>query len=256
MTQDPALPADLDLVRLDRADSAKAEAVGRAREGAPEGTLVWVERPRWASGRHGHDWLLPPAPGLHAALVLRPGLPAAECAQLGPVAVVALGRAVGAVVQPMAELHYRWPNDVLLDGGKVAGVWLDAAGTSEQVEWLVISWALNLEEAPDQLGFRAASLARDGASGDPDHGEVLQAIARRLVTAIATWDEAGFEPLLQSWRGRLALGGDIRVLLADGEAVAGIAEAVADDGSLAVATAGGTREISLTDFFGPPGETT
>lgn len=255
MMHDPALPADLHLVRLERADSAKAEAVGRAREGAPEGTLVWVERPRRASGRHGRDWLVPPAPGLHAALVLRPGLPAGDCAQLGPVAVVALGRAVGALVQPMAELHYRWPNDVLLDGGKVAGVWLDAAGTAEHVDWLVISWALNLEEAPGQLGFRAASLARDGASGAPDHGEVLQAIARRLVTAIATWDEAGFGPLLRSWRGRLALGEDMRVVLADGETVAGIADAVADDGSLAIRAAGGTRQLALADFFGLPAET-
>ena len=252
MTDDPALPAGLQLLRLGDASSARSACIEHARGGAAEGTLVWVEHPSQPRGRDGRAWQEGPTPGLHAALLLRPGLPAAECAQLGPVASVALARAIADQVQPMTELHYRWPNDVLLDGGKVAGVWLDAAGAPERLDWLVVGWAINTRTAPASLGFDAAALEREGQSGVIDHAALLQAIARQLVAAITTWDEAGFEPLLRSWRGRLALGGPIRVAGAGEAAVAGTAESVDDAGALTVRADTATHEVTLRRFFGLP----
>lgn len=256
MTESPALPADLRLVRLETADSARAEAIRRARTGAGEGTLVWVEQPVNPRARLNREWLLATDPGLHAALVLRPGLPVKECVQLAPVAAVALGRTFGAVAEPMAELHYRWPNDVLLDGGKMAGIWLDADGSRERLEWLVLSWAINTRESPEPLAFEAASLAHEGAAGRTiDHGELLQAISRQLVTTITTWDESGFAPILRSWRGRIPLGDEIHLTLADGVAVHGTALEVDDEGALTVETEGGTEHIALERFFDPAMET-
>lgn len=253
MTESPALPADLRLVRLETADSARAEAVRRARADAEEGTLIWVEHPEDPRARLDREWLLATEPGLHASLVLRPELPVKECVQLGPVAAVTLGRTFGSIAMPMAELHYRWPNDVLLDGGKVAGIWLDAGGSRERVEWLVLSWAINTRESPQSLAFEAASLVREGAAGDPvDHGELLQAISRHLVASIATWDESGFAPILRSWRGRIPLGNEIDFTLADGVAVHGRALEIDDEGALVVETEGGTENIALERFFLDP----
>lgn len=255
MTESPALPADLRLIRLDTADSARTEAIRLARAGAEEGTLVWVEQPQDPRARLDREWLLATEPGLHAALVLRPGLPAAECVQLAPVTAVALGRTFGAFAEPMSELHYRWPNDVLLDGGKVAGIWLDGDGSRDRLEWLVLSWAINTRQSPESLAFEASSLAHEGAAGDTiDHGELLQAIGRQLVATITTWDESGFAPILHSWRGRIPLGGEIDVTLADGVAVHGTALEIDEEGALSVATEGGTERMTLDRFFGPATE--
>ena len=253
MNEELELPAGLELVRVERAAGARDEAIRRAREGAAEGLLVWVLHPERPRARGGRDWLVGRSPGLHAALVLRPALPARECAELGPVTAVAIGRALAGVVEPMTELHNRWPNDVLLDGGKVAGVWLDGGGSDAHVDWLVLSWAVNVREAPERLGFDAASLQTDGAAGGVDPAALLQAIVRELVAAIATWDEAGFEPILRSWRGRLALGGPIRLDTAAGDNIAGVAAELHEDGSLSVRANTHIHRVMLEDFFGLPG---
>lgn len=252
--QIPALPSGLILEQHAEADSARAEAFRRARAGAEEGTLVVVERPTAPAGRRGRAWDLPEAPGMHGALILRPGLPAAECAELGPVALVALGAAIGEVVQPMAELHYRWPNDLLLDHGKAAGVWLDGAGREEAVEWLVIAWAVNTDAAPAALGHDAAALGVEGGVGTIDHGELLRSIARELLSAITSWDEAGFGSVLRKWRGRIPLEGAVRVELADDEVVEGTPVSVDDEAALVVRTEDGERVLALNAFFGLPQE--
>lgn len=250
-TEEPALPAGLGLVRMAEADSARAEAVRRARAGADEGTLVWVEAPAAPRARFGRAWLTEPDPGLHGALVLRPGLPAEECAELAPVAAVALGRAVSETVEAMTELHYRWPNDLLIDRGKAAGIWLDGGDDAARLDWLVVSWALNTRASPPGLGHDAAALAADGASGPLDHGALLATIARQLVAAITTWDEAGLDALVGAWRGRIRLGEAINVTTADGRPVTGTATAVDDDGALRLATdAGRETRIALARFFG------
>ncbi|MFP4252766.1 MAG: biotin--[acetyl-CoA-carboxylase] ligase, partial [Guyparkeria sp.] len=180
---------------------------------------------------------------------LRPGLPAAECAELGPVACVALGRALGPLVTPMTELHYRWPNDVLLNGGKVAGIWLDAGGPAEALDWLALSWALNLTAVPAGLAGEAAALAGEGRNDAIDGGELFRAIVRELLTAIMAWDESGFTPLLRSWRNRMPEQESVSIRIDAGPGVSGTPQGVDDAGGLTLATADGTRRLSLLDFF-------
>ena len=75
------LPRVLDLVSLERPDSARAEAERLARKGADEGTMVWARGQREGRGRGGNMWMSGNK-NLHCALILRPGLPLAECCQL------------------------------------------------------------------------------------------------------------------------------------------------------------------------------
>lgn len=256
MSTIPELPASYEPVRLETADDARSEAARRARDGAAEGTLVWVVAPTRPCARPGHDWLLPPDGGLHAALVLRPGLPAATCAELAVAVVLAIGRALADAVEPVTQLHYRWPNDVLLNNGKAAGIWLEGAGDPGALDWLVLGWAVNTAEPPPGLGFEAAGVAPEGRVEAPDPGTLLQAIARHLLAWIERWDEDGFAPLRASWQGRLRLDEPIRIGLANGTLVEGTAEAIDDAGALTVRPAsGGERRVTLAEFFGLPGST-
>ena len=250
----PALPSGIELVQLERAESVRGEAIQRARAGALEGMLVVVESPLGGQARHGREWELPDDPGLHGAFVLRPELPAAECVELAPVAVVAIGAALSEFVQPMTELHYRWANDVLLNAGKACGLWMDAGGTAESLDWLVISWAVNTRSAPENLGHDAAAVVVEGAAGGLDRGELVRAIAREFVASITTWDQTGFEPVLRHWRGRIPLGDPMAVELHDGERVEGVVERIDDTGALVLRTEAGERTLALNDFFGLPTE--
>lgn len=251
----PALPSGIELVQLERAESVREEAVRRAREGAPEGTFVVVESPSRAYGRHDREWLLPDDPGLHGAFVLRPELPATECVELAVVAAVAIGSAVSEFVQPMTELHYRWPNDVLLNGGKVGGLWMDAGGSPESLDWLVISWALNTGSSPERLGHDAASIVVEGAAEGFDCGEVVRVIAREFVASITTWDQTGFESVLRHWSVRIPVGDAAAVELHDGELVEGVVERIDERGGLVLRTAHGERMLALNEFYGLPTET-
>jgi len=255
MASEPALPTVFDLVHLAHGDDAGAEAARRARQGAREGTLVWIEHPDAPRARLGRAWRtgVDSNAGLHLALVLRPDLPAADCAQLAPVAIVAIGRAIADVVEPMTELHYRWPNDVLLDGGKVSGVWLEAGGDGERLDWLVLQCAVNTGTIPEGLGFEAAGLVEDGAAGDVDTRALLQSLARHLLAGIESWDEHGFGRVARSWRGRLLTSGTTRIVLGTGEELEGGIESVEDDGTLVLRRARDRVRVTLAQFFGLPG---
>lgn len=254
MIEIPALPSGLVPEPHERADGARAEAIRRARAGAEEGTLVFVERPTAPAARHGHAWQVPDAPGLHAALILRPGLPAAECAELGTVTLAALGAAISHVVQPMTELHYRWPNDLLLNRGKAAGIWLDGAGPADALDWLVIAWAVNTDAAPAALGHDAAALGVEGGVGAVDHGELLRSIARELLAGITVWDESGFEGILRRWRTRVATDCGFRAQLHDGERVEGTVAGIDATGALILRERGEADLLALNAFFGLPQE--
>lgn len=248
------LPPALEPVVLESADDARTEAVRRARAGSPEGTLVWVRSPTSPRARLDRPWLPAPGGGLHAALIVRPMLPAAECAELAVAAALALARAVADLVEPATELHYRWPNDLLLDSGKAAGIWLDGGGTAESLDWLVIGWSVNTAEPPEELGFGAAGVAREGRAGEAQPEDLLEAIARHLLAWIERWDDGEFAPLRASWRGRLKLGEAMQLTLADGSVVEGVAEDIDEEGALILRTDTGQRRITLNEFFGLPTE--
>lgn len=248
------LPNAYTPVPLASADDARAEAVRRAMAGEPEGTLVWIAAPDAPRARLQRSWLTAPeSEQLHAALILRPDLPAGTCAELAVAATLAIARALADAVEPVTELHYRWPNDVLLNSGKAAGIWLEGAGTRESLDWLVIAWAVNTGAPPETLGFGAAGIAREGGADDTAPDALLQSIARHLLAWIERWDEGEFTPLRDSWRGRLRLGEPIELVLTDGARLAGTAEDIDDEGALTVRTASGPRRITLAEFFGLPG---
>ncbi len=119
----PKLPPAYQLVALERVASTNDEALRLAAEGAEDGTLVWAREQTGGRGRQGRVWSSPPG-NLYFSLVLRPDCAPAEAAQLGFVAGVALGEAIGSVAPPLIDVNYKWPNDLLLNGRKAAGILL------------------------------------------------------------------------------------------------------------------------------------
>jgi BirA family transcriptional regulator, biotin operon repressor / biotin---[acetyl-CoA-carboxylase] ligase len=193
----------------------------RARElaaaGAPHGTLVTASEQTAGRGRQGRTWTAPPGRALLCSLVVR------EPPRLLPLAA---GVAVASTVGPKAML--KWPNDVLIDGRKVAGILVEGR---PQERWGVVGVGLNVALRPDdfppELRERAGTLGLQPSEIEPTLTALLQALERWLGTPE--------DAVLDAVRGRDALLGEpVRWAGGDGRG-AGIDA----DGRLLVDTAQG-----------------
>ena len=234
-------PAGYGLKAYDELDSTNAEARRLADLG--EAGPVWITAARQTAGRgrRGRSWESP-AGNLAASLLIRPPRPLVEWAQLSFAAAVTAAD-VAAGLAPQARITVKWPNDVLGDGRKLAGILLETAGTA-----LIIGIGVNLAAYPQDTEFPAMSLCALGAK--PTTPEDALAL---LATGFAQWYEVwradGFAPIRDAWLARAAgLGQRIRARLPDRECM-GVFEGIDADGALLLNEAGRTTVIAAGEVF-------
>lgn len=214
MANGVALPAGYRLVAHQSLDSTNAEAARLARGGAADGTVVWAKCQTAGRGRHGRRWESPEG-NLYFSLLLRPQAPPAEAAQLTFVAALALGQALDGVLPAGANLTFKWPNDVLLKGRKVAGILLESSGSRDgRLDWLVVGCGLNVQHFPqDVAGYPATSLCAAGVA-EPEIGDLLAAFVDAFALWRARWQGEGLGPVRDAWLSRAArIGGEVTVRL-------------------------------------------
>src|SRR5437588_611372 len=146
MTAGVVLPPAYGLVALDSIGSTNEEAKRLARAGAADKTLVWARTQTAGRGRGGRSWVSP-AGNLYLSLILRETCPPARAAELGFAAAVALAAALDRLA-PGLDLAFKWPNDVLLGGRKLAGILIEAESAAAAVDWLVLGLGVNVRPAP------------------------------------------------------------------------------------------------------------
>ena len=125
-------------------------------------------------------------------------MPIATAAQLGFVAALAVGDACLALA-PRPAIAFKWPNDVLLDGRKLAGILLESqASTAGMLDWLVIGIGINLATYPVDIDYKATALSATGADAEPE--DVLAALAAALLDWLGRWqDGGGFAAVRAAW---------------------------------------------------------
>lgn len=238
------LPPGYRLIRYDTIGSTNDAAKELARAGAAAGTLVWAGEQTNGHGRRGRPWSSPPG-NLYLSLVLRPQCPPGMAAQLGFVAALALGEALG---EPEG-LAYKWPNDVLIEGRKIAGILLESETAGHgSLDFVVLGIGVNLVSSPPATEFPAASLAGSGLSV-PQPATLLERFAGRFDVWMRRWRAEGFAPVRTAWRARAAgLGELIRVRL-DTDALSGRFRDIDQEGTLLLEIAGGCRHIAAGEVF-------
>ncbi len=249
--RDPSLPGLYELVTLERTDSARAHAERLAADGAAEGTLVWAKAQQEGLGRRGNHWMSG-SKNLHCAIVLRPDQELTECCQLSLMGCICTAMAIARQAEPLEELRFRWPNDVLLNRGKVAGITLSGElRPGEQVPWLVVGVNVNAYEHPASKGFDAASMRGEGF---PQHDRValLEAYAREFLSWINRWAEEGLAPIRKQWLNRSDEGREQVTIHLGDTTLTGHVTGLDDRGSLQLRAADGVRHtLSLREFFLP-----
>ncbi len=242
----PQLPLAYEPVALDDGANVKTHSFRLALDGAAEGTLVWASGQADGEARPGNTWYSPEG-GLYLGLILEPDYPTEQAGQLALVGLISMGLAMAEQVVPMTDLGYRWPNDILLSGSKVAGLWLDM---NEAADRLVLNLAVNVTQAPQQV-IDAGCVQVDGGTTETTPEILLESFARHFLDWINRWAEEGMAPVQKQFRSRHAKPGTpVLLQLPDGQSVAGSVVEINDEGQLVVETDGRTRCIHLHEFFG------
>jgi BirA family transcriptional regulator, biotin operon repressor / biotin---[acetyl-CoA-carboxylase] ligase len=143
---------------FDSIDSTMREAAERAEAGAPEGTLVVAGSQTAGRGRLGRTWLSEPGVGLYFSLVVRPPVPAAQSAVLTLALGLGVARGIGEACGRQCDI--RWPNDVLLNEKKCAGILVEMSGGGESVHYAIAGVGINVNHTslPRELAGTATSL--------------------------------------------------------------------------------------------------
>jgi BirA family transcriptional regulator, biotin operon repressor / biotin---[acetyl-CoA-carboxylase] ligase len=217
-----------------RTDSTNTRARELAGAGAPGGTVVTAAEQTAGRGRQGRTWTAPPGKALLYSALLRP---LEERQMMLPLAVPLAVCEAAEALRPGLECGVKWPNDVLVDGRKLAGVLIEARARDG---WAVIGVGLNLtiarDEFPEELRETATSVFPDPrAVPFARHADIRNSSAGVLSERLGRWVEAEAEEVLAAWRQRDALRG--REIAWEGGT--GVAEGVDERGFLVVRLADG-----------------
>jgi BirA family biotin operon repressor/biotin-[acetyl-CoA-carboxylase] ligase len=213
----------------------RARALAEA--GEPARLAVWAGEQTAGRGRQGRSWLSPPG-NLYVTLLLRPAGAPAAAARLGFAAGLALADAASAWLAP-ERVALKWPNDLLIDGAKAAGLLLESSGRGRRLDWLLIGSGVNLASHPEGLGYPVTSFAAAGAAISP--AELLESYLKFFEIHCNLLEKQGFSPLRAAWLKRArGLGGPLTVRL-PGASLSGIFRDLDEDGALVLEEASGRR---------------
>jgi BirA family biotin operon repressor/biotin-[acetyl-CoA-carboxylase] ligase len=232
------------LVHLPSVGSTNHEAMALDR-----GDRIWMVADEQTSGRgrRGRDWASPRG-NLYASLRLEEAAPARSVAQLCFVAAVALSDAVERVAPvSAASLRLKWPNDLLVDGAKVAGILIEGShGPSGLVT--VVGCGVNVASHPSDTPYPATALVDRDPDASP--AALFMALSDCFAARLSQWHRGErFSTIRDAWLQRAAgLGAPIVVRLPDGD-ISGRFEALDEDGRLILADGGQRRAISAGEVF-------
>jgi BirA family biotin operon repressor/biotin-[acetyl-CoA-carboxylase] ligase len=223
-----------DVRHHDKIGSTNDEARRLAAEGAPHGTVVHADEQTAGRGRLSHTWFSP-AGNLYLSILLRTGQPASRIAELSFLTALAVADTVEALLPRQIRAMLKWPNDVLVNGGKIAGILLEQADDAT-----IIGIGLNVLQAPS-VAYKTTTIVENGgiASVDGARDILLDRLGRHLLV----WQANGFDPIRVEWLGRsYPVGAAIRA-----NGAAGHFAGLDVDGALLLDTPAGRQRIVAGD---------
>jgi BirA family biotin operon repressor/biotin-[acetyl-CoA-carboxylase] ligase len=254
-----AASSGVGLIAYETVGSTNAEALAKARVGERGPLWITAGRQTAGRGRRGRPFVSEPG-NLFASLLLTDPSPPDHAAELSFVAALALRDAICHVAPVLdARLAVKWPNDLLGDGAKLAGILVEGESGSGRPLAVVIGIGVNCAHHPAGMPYPATDLAACGASVTPQH--LFATLSRTTQRRLAEWNRgAGFEVIRRAWLAHaVGLGETVRVRLAEGE-MAGRFETLdaagrlvlrRDDGHVELVTAGDMFPLSAAAGHAP-----
>ncbi len=236
---------------LDRVDSTNAEAF-RLAPSLSGPAWIFAHRQEAGRGRRGRAWTDPPG-NFAATLALRPEGGPADAARLSFVAALSVHDALRDLCGPSLNVALKWPNDVLLNGGKLSGILLESTGAAGQVATLAIGIGINLAAAPDPAQVEPTAtrpvslLGETGLEVTPE--DVLNALACQFDAWHRQMRTFGFAPIRNAWMARAAKLGETIVARTGTTETTGRFDGIDDTGALILTGPRGRHAIPAADIY-------
>jgi BirA family biotin operon repressor/biotin-[acetyl-CoA-carboxylase] ligase len=218
---------------LEKTDSTQNEAAAWAQEGVPEGAVILAEEQTSGRGRQGRVWHSPAGKGVWMSIVLRPRIPLSYTPHLTLLAAVALFRAISKLT--MVPLSMKWPNDIFVNGKKVAGILLESATEGERLLYVIagIGVSVNLDNSdfPEEMQEKATSL-KIVTGRKVDRASLVAACLQELELMYRLYEAQGFALIRTLWEAQsMTLGRQVTIDTPQGP-LEGVAEGLNEFGAL------------------------
>lgn len=214
-----------------------------ARDGASEGAVVFAESQTRGRGRLGRSWVSPAGKGLWFSVLLRPKLRPQEITRLTVAAATSIRRAIRRVTE--LEVEIKWPNDLLVDGCKVAGILTEMSAETDQVRYVILGVGIDVNQTskdfPRELSGIAGSLRL--ASGSlVDRAALATRVLQELDEDYARICNGRFGEVAEEWESACNTLGRRVTIAIGGRRLQGRAESLDPDGALLLRTQHGHLE--------------
>lgn len=250
-TAESHLINDYHLLSYDLLDSTNEEARRLAAGGGSHGAVIWAKRQTAGRGRMGREWVSAEG-NLFVTVLLSPEKDLATCAQLSFVAALATAETLAGIV-PEGDVTCKWPNDVLHNGKKMAGILLESFTTTNEFgherQWVAVGVGINVDSFPEHVMFPATSL-RDTGVEIISAKIVLSRFIHNFIDQYDLWMAKGFPAVQKAWVKRAyRLGHATQVIMGDTE-VEGVFDGIDASGRLLLKSLGGAiTGITAGDVF-------
>lgn len=249
---EPHLPPGWRVMQFDSLDSTNAALMRIVEQEGDvhEGLMIWAGMQTAGRGRRGRVWQSPKG-NVYVSILIEAPQPPARAPEVGFVAAVAVRDTVLQLPRHNAaepQVSCKWPNDVLIEGEKVAGILPELVADDQKRGWIVLGIGINLNAVQlDPAAYPPTALSMHGIDTTPAH--VLTVLARALFKWLADWRAQGFEAIRAAWTDcGPRLGQYVAVGLAEG-AVSGEFAGLDEDGALLLETRKGRRRIVAGDVL-------
>ncbi len=218
-----------------------------ASEGAFHGEIVITEQQTAGKGRRGRSWCSPPGLNLYFSAILRPELPPQRAPELTLVTAIALAETLR---EAGVEARIKWPNDVQVEGKKIAGILTELSADQDRVHYVIVGVGVNLNaqdaDFPPELKPLATSLYEARGERVP-RALFTAALWTRLEEWLELHAEEGFAPNRAAWMKMSSTLGQDVLVKTERQELRGIAEDIDESGALMVRTADGLQRVLAGD---------
>jgi len=189
------------IIYLKETDSTNTRAKELAAQGAPEGTLIIAEKQTKGRGRRGRNWFSPSGGGIYFSLILRPAISPGETPRITLMTAVVLAETLISMMK--LKLRIKWPNDILVNGKKLAGILTEISTEMDAVNYIVVGLGMNVntrfENFPSEIKKSATSILIEAGNRVP-RIKFIQNYLKLYEKYYNMFKKNDFEPIMKRWK--------------------------------------------------------
>ncbi len=190
-----------DIHRYVSIDSTNNRAKEMAARGAAEGVLVIAEEQAQGRGRLDRPWFSPGGENIYASFILRPSLPPSTASRMVLLTAVAAAEALMETTGLLATL--KWPNDILVDGKKIAGILLEMSVEMDAIDYMIVGLGINVNSPVERFPLDSRKKITSVLMETGKTSSRVHLLVRFLELFEERYDAlaiSGFEPVIARWK--------------------------------------------------------